>query len=94
MMCMCACPLVIKCFGELRRKRRQKATKLFEMDKMHCMSKNFSFRSTWSNLVVPVGFQSTHFFHKNPFTRFFVYYEQLFVLFTRSLFHAYVCVYY
>ena len=73
MMCMCACPLVIKCFGELRRKRRQKATKLFEMDKMHCMSKNFSFRSTWSNLVVPKLVScSQNIFFKNPFTRFFI----------------------
>lgn len=39
----------------MRRKRRQKATK--KMDKMQ-LSKNFSFGSTWSNLVVPVWFSS------------------------------------
>ena len=52
----------------MRGKERQKATnslKILKMDKMQ-LSKNFSFGSTWSNLVVPkIGFlQSKHFFQK------------------------------
>ena len=70
---MCACPLVIKCFGETLREvvgkfkviTCHKKTSMRRKRDKNAQSKNFSFGSTWSNLVVPVGFlQSKHFFQK------------------------------
>lgn len=59
----------------MRGKERQKATnslKILKMDKMQ-LAKNFSFGSTWSNLVVPKLVScSQNIFFKNPFTRFFI----------------------
>ena len=78
---MCACPLVIKCFGETLREvvgkfkviTSHKKTSMRRKRDKNAQSKNFSFGSTWSNLVVPKLVScSLNIFFKNPFTRFFI----------------------
>ena len=78
---MRACPLVIKCFGETLREvvgkfkviTSHKKTSMRRKRDKNAQSKNFSFGSTWSNLVVPKLVScSQNIFFKNPFTRFFI----------------------